>query len=149
MRYRLCITTFVALGVLSLFAVPADAGKPQPATATTSISSLGTCVFTVTYTWSGFRGTDLQAELALGYKALGGARVVFAWTFVPSQIGASGSVSATFTLTGTPTTQEYFGFGELFGSSNKDPSGLTAVKDSAANSAFLAPESCGSDVSIS
>jgi hypothetical protein len=131
-----------------IFALPANAGKPSP-TATTTITDNGGCSFTVTYTWTGFSGTGLEAELALGYKGLGGANVYLGWTRVPNQAGSSGSVSATFTLTGTPTSpHEYLGHGNLLKPSRKYPSGATGVPDASASSGYLAAQECGSTVSI-
>ena len=134
MRHRLLVTSLVLL-LAAIVAVSANAGKPSSTTATTTITDNGACSFTVTYTWSGFSGTGLEAELALGYKALGGADVFLAWTRVPNQAG-SGSVSATFTLTGTPTSShQYLGTGNLLKPSKKYPSGLTAVANAAARRA--------------
>ena len=52
-----------------------------------TITDFGNCTFKVTYTWSGFSGTGLEAELALGYKGFGGANVFIAWMRVPNQDG--------------------------------------------------------------
>lgn len=131
--------------------MPANAEKPASTTATTTITDNGGCSFTVTYTWSGFSGTGLEAELALGYKGLGGANVYLGWTRVPNQAGISGSVSATFTLTGTPTSpaHQYLGHGNLLKPSKKYPSGVTGVPNASASSGYLGAQECGSTVAIS
>jgi hypothetical protein len=104
----------------------------------------------VTYTWSGFSGTGLVAELALGYNGIGGANIFLAWTRVPNQVGSGGSVSATFKLAGSPTTShQYLGHGNLFAIAKKYPSGLTAVTNASAASEYLAAQACGPDATVS
>jgi hypothetical protein len=150
MRKRLLVSAIAAISFLTFVGLPAGAARPTATPAgSTTVTVVDTCSFRVTYTWSGFSGSGLVAELALGYRGEWGTNTFFAWTFVPGQAGASGSVSATFTLTGTSTSHEYFGFGELFKSSKKSSSELTAVRDSAASSPYLAPVACGSDVAVS
>jgi hypothetical protein len=74
-------------------------------------------------------------------QVFGGTNVFFAWTPIPNQAGSGGSVSATFILTGTPTSShQYFGHGNLFKVANKYPTGLTAVRDAAATSGYLEPK---------
>ena len=133
---------------LTFLVLPANAGKPGSPTPTATITDNGGCSFTVTYTWSGFSGTGLVAELAFGYKWTWGANVVFAWERVPNQNGSGGSVSATFTLTGTPTSHEYFGRGNLFKVAKNDSS-LTAVRNASAASGYLGAQACGSTVTVS
>lgn len=140
MRRPLFVLAVLLLGLT--FVLPANAGKPNAASATATITVVGSCSFKVTYTWSGFSGTGLEAEVVLGSHEDGGLDFIYAWTFIPNQAGSSGSVSATFTLTGTPSTHEWFGFGQLFKSASR------TVRNSYAESAALA-EACGSDVTVS
>jgi hypothetical protein len=130
---------------LTLFAMPAHAGKPSDASATATITVVGSCSFEVTYTWSGLSGSGLEAEVVLASKEPGGLELVYGWTFIPGQTGGSGSASATFTLTGTPSIHPYFGFGQLFKVGGK----ASIVRNSYAESGPLAPQACGSDVTIS
>jgi hypothetical protein len=138
-RLRL-LTALLLLG-LTFFALPAHGGKPT-GSATATITALEPCSFEITYTWSGFSGTGLEAEVVLGSHERGGLDFIYAWTFTPNQAGSSGSVSETFTLTGTPSTHEWFGFGQLFKSQSR------TVRNSYAESSSLA-ESCGSNVTVS
>ena len=148
MWHRLLVSSLVLL-LAVILAIPANAGKPGSTAATVSITDNGGCSFTVTYTWSGFSGTGLEAEVALGYKEAGGANVIIGWMRVPNQAGG-GSTSATFTLTGTPTSShEYLGRGNLFKPSKKYPSGLAAVPNASAASGYLGAQACGSTVTIS
>lgn len=139
---RPLFVTGVLLLALTVFVLPANAGKPNPATTTTSIAIVGTCSFEVTYTWSGFSGTGLEAEVVLGSHEGGGLDLIHAWTFIPNQAGSSGSVSATFTLTGPASTHEWFGFGQLFKSASR------TVRNSYAESGFIV-DTCGSNVTVS
>jgi hypothetical protein len=144
---------FVAMLLLLLFGVacvtlPAHAGKPSAGT-TATITGNGACSFTVTYTWSGLSGTGLVAEIAIGYKGPFNADIVFAWTRVPNQAGSGGSVSATFTLTGAAAPHEFFGRGNLFQTSRKSASGLTAVRNASAVSGYLASQECGLTPAVS
>jgi hypothetical protein len=148
-RHRLLVPSLVLLLALTFMALPAGAGKPGSTTATATIVDHGDCSFTVIYEWSGFSGTGLHAELALGYEASGGLQVFIAWTFIPNQAGSSGSVSATFTLTGTPATHEYFGFAKLLKISTSDPTRARDVRNSFAESGYLEAQPCGSTVTVS
>jgi hypothetical protein len=141
MRRPLFVTAVLLLA-LTFSVLPANAGKPNAASATATIAVVGTCSFKVTYTWSGFSGTGLEAEVILGSHEEGGLDFVYAWTFIPNQMGSSGSVSATFTLTGTPSTHEWFGFGQLFKSASR------TVRNSYAESEYLV-DTCGSNVTVS
>lgn len=148
MRHRVFVPAVLLLA-LTFYALPANAGKPNPASATTTITVVGTCSFEVTYSWSGFSGSELQAELVLGSHERGGLDFILAWTFVPDQAGSSGSASATFTLTGTPSTHEFFGFGQLLKVARNDPTRVATVKNSYAESDALAPQDCGPNVTVS
>ena len=148
MRHRLLVTVVLLLA-LAVSALPANAGKPNQASVTTTITLAETCSFEVTYSWSGFSGTGLQAELVLGSHELGGLDLILAWTFIPGQAGSSGSVSATFTLSGPPSTHEFFGFGQLLKVAGNDPSRVSMVKNSYAESSALPPQTCGPNVTVS
>ena len=132
---------------LTLFALPANAGKPNQPQATTTIEPVGTCSFLVTYTWSGFSGSGLDAEVALASNVGGGAKLIYGRTYLVDQPGASGAFSATFTLTGTPTasTSLFLGYGLLF----KIGGRASIVRDSYVESSALPPEACGTEVTIS
>ena len=106
--------------------------------------------FTVTYTWSGFSGTRLDAQVALAYRAAGGLNVFFAFAEFPNQVGSSGSVSATFTLTGTPTASHpYFGRGALLAPAKKGPYTQSSVRDSVVSSGLLGTQVCGTTATVS
>ena len=137
---------FLLLTVL-VMALPANAGSR---TATTTISDNGSCSFTVTYTWSGFSGTALDAQVALAYRAAGGLNVFFAFAEFPNQVGSGGSVSATFTLTGTPTASHpYFGRGALLAPAKKGPYTQSSVRESVVSSGLLATQVCGTTATVS
>ena len=132
---------FSALLLVALAIVlPANAGKPT-ASSSATITDEGNCKFTVTYAWSGFSGTGLDAEVAIGFKGEYGADFFFAWTHVTGQSGSEGFVSRTFTLTGDAAARQFFGRGNLFKVS-KDSS-LTAVRDASAKSVYLDAQTCG------
>ena len=147
MRYRVLAVSLPLLLALSLVALsPANAGTR---TATTTITDNGNCSFTVTYEWSGFPGTALVGQVALGYREAGGLNVVFARADFPNQDGSSGSVSATFTLTGTPgTAHPYFGRGALL-APGKHGYTLSSVRGSVVYSGDVASQGCGSSVGVS
>ena len=149
MRHRLLILSLMVIASVMLIAVPATAAPPDR-TAAVSITANGACSFTVEYVWTGFSGTGLEAEVAIGYRGEYGANVFLAWTLRPNQSGSLGSASATFTLSGSiEPPRQFFGHGNLFSQSNKSISGLKAVRDAAASSDLLEPQACGSDVSLS
>ena len=143
MPHRLLISSLFLLLTLTFIVLPANAGNPG-STAAATITDNGGCSFTVTYAWSGFSGTGLDAEIAFGYEEIGGLDRFLAWTFIPNQVGSSGSVSKTFTLTGTPATHQYFGLGELL----KLGKNARAVRNSRTESGYL-EQACGSIVTIS
>ena len=144
MPHRLLVSSLVLLLALTFLALPANAGNPG-STATATVTDRGGCSFTVTYEWSGFTGTGLDAEIAFGYEEGGGLDVFLAWTFIPVGDGSSGSVSRTFTLTGTPAPHRYFGLGELL----KIGKSVRAVRNSRTESDYLDAQACGSTVTIS
>ena len=131
---------------LTVFALPANAGKPNQPQATTTIEPVGTCSFLVTYTWSGFSGSGLDAEVELASNVGGGAKLIYGRTYLLDQAGASGSFSAIFTLTGAPTASasQFLGSGLLF----KIGGRASIVRNSYAESSALPPEACGTEVTI-
>jgi hypothetical protein len=147
-RRRLLGSSLLVLLALTIV-VPASAG---PRSATTTITDNGSCSFTATYTWSGFAGSGLVADVTLGYKEAGGLLVYFASADFPDQVGSGGSISATFTLTGTPTLKahQYFGRGNLFTAAKKNgPYTLSSVRDSVVWSSNTAAQACGTVVTVS
>jgi hypothetical protein len=149
MRHRLLILSLMVIPSVMLIVVPATAAPPGR-TASVSITANGECSFTVEYVWTGFSGTGLTAEVAIGYKGEYGANIFLAWTLKPNQSGSGGSASATFTLSGSiEPPRQLFGHGNLFSQSSKSISGLKAVRDAVASSDVLEPHACGSDVSLS
>jgi hypothetical protein len=135
----------VLLLAITLFALPANAGKPNPASAATKITVVGSCSFLVTYTWSGFSGSGLAAEVALESAEAGGAKLFFGRKDFFDQAGSGGSVSATFTLAGAPSTHRFFGYGVLF----KIGGRTSIVRNSYVESSALDPQECGEQVTIS
>ena len=149
MLHRLLIVSLMVISSVMLIVVPATAAPPDR-TASVSITANGGCSFTVEYVWTGFSGTGLEAEVAIGYKGVFGANIFLAWTFKLNQSGSGGSASATFTLSGSiEPPRQFFGHGNLLSQSNKSISGLKAVRDAAASSDLVEPQACGSDVSLS
>jgi hypothetical protein len=148
MRHRLVISSLLVVASAILIVVPTTAARTGP-TATVKIEDKGGCSFTVTYTWEGFSGTGLEAEVAIGYSEYE-TNFFLAWTRTSNKSGSEGSASATFTLTGTiDEPRQFFGHGNLFSNSSKYLSGLKAVRNASAISGLLAPLECGSDVSLS
>ena len=144
---RLLLVLVVSLLALTI-ALPASAtGKRS---ATTILTDNSGCSFTVSYTWSGFSGAGLVAEVALGVRAAGGANIVFATQQFPGQAGSGGSVTATFTLTGPATpSRRFFARGLLFKLAKPtDPWTLESVRDSVVYSSDSAAQVCGSSVSV-
>ena len=144
MRRSLFVTALLLLFATS-FALPATAGKPDQASASATIAVVGSCSFLVTYTWSGFSGTGLQALVGLASEEAGGANLIFGRKYLLDQAGAGGSVSATFTLAGAPSPHRFFAYGQLF----KIGGRVSTVRYSYAESSVLGPEACGTEVAIS
>jgi hypothetical protein len=146
---RTIVSSLVLLLALTFVVLPANAG---PRSATTTIADHGDCSFTATYTWSGFSGTELVAELAFEVRLAGGANAVLAKADFPNQVGSGGPVSATFTLTGTPTPTsfQFFARGNLFTIAKKNsPYTLTGVRDSVVYSSNTGAQACGTIVTVS
>jgi hypothetical protein len=74
-----------------------DAQKQSTASSSTTWAVNG-CTFTVTYTWEGFKGRDLIASFGL-YERMGTWDGSFNLTNVEGQVGKSGTLTHTFTLT--------------------------------------------------
>jgi hypothetical protein len=147
MPYRVLAVLLPLLLALTLVVLsPASAGQR---TATTTITDHGDCSFTVTYEWTGFPGTGLDAQLALAYREVGGLNVFFAFADFPDQLGSDGSVAAKFTLSGTPTsTHPYFGRGALLAPAKKGPYTQSSVRGSVVYSGDVDTQACGSTVTV-
>jgi hypothetical protein len=149
MRYRVLAVSLPLVLALTLIVLsPASAG---PRTATTTITDHGDCSFTVTYEWSGFPGTGLVAQVALGYRdEVWGLNSVFASADFPEEAGSPGnSVSAKFTLSGVPTDEHpYFGRGALLAPAKKGPYTLSSVRGSVVYSGDTDSQACGSIVTV-
>ena len=141
---------FVLVASLLALGIVLPVGATGKRSGTTLLTDNGACSFTVTYTWSGFSGTGLVAEVALGVRAAGGANIVFATQQFANRAGSGGSASATFTLTGTATTsRRFFGRGLLFKVAKPtDPWTLESVKDSVVYSGDSAAQVCGSSATV-
>ena len=110
MRHRLLVSSLLLLLVLTWVVLPANGAPPFSGTATVTVVQGQGCSITVTYTWSGFKGSDLRAQYGLNWPAGGGAT----WwlQFNASGVTGSGTSSHTFDLAeyGSNT---YSGFGNL------------------------------------
>jgi hypothetical protein len=112
-RHRLlAASSLLLLIAVTSLALPA-AGKPPPAatgTAQATFTDNGGCSFTVTYTWSGFRGRDLRASYGVVRQVSSGS---YLWRFVDVYPATgSGAASHTFALVGTGA-HTYSGRGRL------------------------------------
>ena len=124
---------------LMLMALPANAG---PRTATTTISDHGSCSFTVTYTWSGFSGTRLDAQVALAYREVGGLNVFFAFADFPDQFGSGRFRFGDVHLDrNAHRVDPYFGRGALLAPAKKGPYTQSSVRDSVVSSGLLGTQS--------
>jgi len=96
----------VATG-LSYSIAPAGAAKPPPPPIihTVSVSVDTSCLATVTYTWSGFRGRSLVAEYELVDHTGGAFDFGIAFAYDPGVAGASGTGTKFFQLTVNGTSQ--------------------------------------------
>ncbi len=113
---------FLALGFTPRLS---DAGKPVKTANTTLAAGPGPCDFTVTYTWSGFSGHGLTAQVRL--VEVTGTQLDIGFTFNQSSaVGKSGSYSHTFTLTGT-NTANIRGGGELLNAKLTQVAGSNAT----------------------
>jgi hypothetical protein len=123
-----------AIGV-SVVASPAGAGNPNStATASFSITSGGgasPCVFSVTYTWSGFNGRDRTAQLSLlSGPSTGQLTTVETTTFLNVK-GHSGTVTAPSFTSSNPNFAFYRGQGVLLMSDGTQVSGSLAESPTA------------------
>ncbi len=123
---RSILAVFLVLIIaLGSAARPAVAAKPAKTANVTLTAGPGPCDYTVTYTWSGFPGHGLTAQVRL-VEVTGNALNV-AFTFNQSgEVGKSGSYSHTFTLTGT-SFANIRGGGELLNAKLQQVSGSNAI----------------------
>jgi hypothetical protein len=91
-------TLVAALLAVSVTAPPADAGKPPPPAPPSTSLNVSTCAFTVTYTWAGFKGGGLSAELRLVQQTGSNLDIGIAY-FTEASVSGTGSVTHTFNLT--------------------------------------------------
>ena len=114
MPYRLLLTGGLAAALTGAgsSSTVADPGPPaprpagsrparqSPGTSQTTMSTNG-CSFTVTYTWTGFKGRDLTATFGL-YQRAGTLDQSVVLHNIEGQIGKGGTVTHTFTLAPGP-----------------------------------------------
>jgi hypothetical protein len=91
-RLSAAIATLLVIG---LVAGPTTAAPTPPSSATTM--AVSGCDFTVTYTWSGFKGRRLIASFGL-YERSGSLDISFDLVNVEGQLGRAGSLTHTFSL---------------------------------------------------
>ena len=105
-RRGLVTSLLMVIGALGL-AMPVGAAKPEPPLASTTLN-MNDCTFTVTYTWTGFKGGGFTAGLALvaGAGAIDDLPVVY--FEAAHQTGRSGSVSHDFVLADGASNSGYF-----------------------------------------
>jgi hypothetical protein len=108
------------LVALTLVALPAEGQTPQSPTATATFTDNGDCTVTVSYTWSGFKGSIFMAEYGVRWPGDGG--IHFALLFNVYPVTGSGTSSHTFDITGQGSNT-YSGFGLLINKQGKTVSG--------------------------
>jgi hypothetical protein len=121
-RHRLLVASLLLFLVLATMALPAG-GQPPPSgtgTATATFTHIGGCSVTVTYTWSGFKGQGLVAQLGVRWPGTWGT--VFGINTQRYPATGSGSASQTFDLTGHGA-HTYYGGGQLLTTKGKTVSG--------------------------
>ena len=100
------------------------------------------CDFTLTYTWSGFRGQAPTPELRLIERTGGQFDIGFAYFDGPA--GKSGTVIHTFHLTaGSSSSRNIYARGSLLKGSNTG----TEISGSVANSSNTVTSTCGTPIS--
>jgi len=116
-------------------AAPHAVSAPVPSlgTSTTTLSVSG-CDFTVTYTWSGFKGKAATATFGL-YERKGTLDMSFNLMNIPDQPGKGGTVTHTFKLTaGATGGRTIVGRGSLVDSRNYQQVSGTSSTSSPVNS---------------
>lgn len=124
MRHRLVVSSVFLLFALTLSTLPAQGQPPPAGTASVSIMDNGNCSVTVTYTWSGFKGSDLTAHFGVQWPGVGGTTWLIAEAVSP--VTGSGTVSHTVDLTGYGS-HVYSGWGHLLNTKGREPSGSMAI----------------------
>jgi len=101
----LAAAVFVAAVLAASVTAPsADAARPDPPGSTTTISVNG-CQVTGTFSWDGFGGKGLTAQVGLYYVTGTNLNVGFNFTSLAPVAGKTGTFAYTINLTGsTPRT---------------------------------------------
>ena len=114
------------------------AARPAAPSTSTTVSVQNTCDITVTYTWSGFKGRNLIANVGVFYRGGGNLDVGISNFSVEGQAGSAGSVSHTFTLTANAT-----GGRQLLGRGDLETARKLQRVDGSASSSTLFFSTCG------
>ena len=132
-RRTLVASLVLLLALAALIALPAYAAGKTPPTA--GIAATGTaCVYTVTYTWSGFSGTNVYIRVIYQDPGQGLATAVATNTIAVS--GRSGSVSIDLTVPSGTGFHRYFGRASMYNARNQE------VRNSQATSASSITAAC-------
>ena len=134
MNRRVVISLLLPLFALAALTASAQAARaPQPGTASATISKNGDCTVTVTYAWSGVKGSDLTAQVGIHWPGPGGTTF---WVYERvDNLTGSGTVSRTFDVTGYGSNV-FDGWGSLQYTNGK------AVRGSMVDSPTGVAESC-------
>jgi hypothetical protein len=116
MRHRLLVASLSLLLALTCVALPANGTPPPAGTATVTVAQGQGCSVEVTYTWSGFRGSDLRAQLGVTWPA--GGMAEWRLLFESPPVTGSGMSSHTFDVSDFGSNT-YGGFGNLSTSKGK------------------------------
>ena len=135
----------------ALAAMPLTASAAPPGgggTKSVSVTVDANCLATVTYSWSGFKGRNLVAELVLAEPA-GSISLGLAYGYVTGLTGGSGTASASFQLTvgGSSPAARFGAIGRL---GKFDRRGLFQETVDAAQATALGPfnpNGCGYPIS--
>ncbi len=132
-RRTLVASLVLLLALAALIALPAYAAGKTPPTAGIAATATA-CVYTVTYTWSGFSGTNVYIRVI--YQDAGQQ---FATAAVANNIavsGRSGSVSVALTVPSGEGFHRYFGRASMYNARNQE------VRNSQATSASSITATC-------
>ena len=95
---RLYLSMALTAGLVAALAGFTGASKQAKSGTSSTTWSVNGCTFTVTYSWSGFSGRNLIATFGM-YERMGTWDASFNLANIEGQVGKSGSVTHTFTLT--------------------------------------------------
>lgn len=113
---RSLVVVLVVLLVPVFAVLPAGAAPPPGGTSTVTLDQdLTNCLFTVNYSWSGFKGRNLVAEYVLVNVTGTSIDLGIAYAYDTGVAGASGGGSKTFQLTvgGTSPPTRFRAIGRL------------------------------------